>query len=688
MLTGQPAFAGEDATVTIGRVLEREVDMGALPKNVPTAVRQTLKACLQKDPKKRVRDIGDVKLALEGAFETRVERAPRRAAWRHRMSLAAAFVAGIVVLALAAWQIWPAPELRAVTRLSVPIDITERFVSISRDGSRIAYRAGADRSIYVRDLGEFDARRIPGTAGAAIDLPPCFSPDGAWIAFFAVGQQLKKVSLAGGAALVVAQAVRAANVCDWGEDGYLYFTTNSGVMRAPEAGGPAELVAAPNAERNEVSFQSPHLLPAGERLLYSVYGTEGTNTARIDVLDLRTHERKTVLAGVGVATYVPARSDARRGYLVYGSGGTLFAAPFDPVRLEAGAARPVASDVLGLGAFSSGVVSESGTLAYLSAASLDAVDAGATLIAVDRDGAERVVSAQSQLYGEVSISPDGTRAVLTVQDPQTSSVIDLWIYELDGDRMSRLTLDDANYSAIWTADNRRLVYMHTRTSFAGAPGIRELRSVPADDSVPPSTIEGSTDWMRGISLPTSLSPNGETLLVVNDDLAAPDILAFELDSGLDPKAIGAPRDFLVTSFRERGAVFSPDGSLVAYTSDQSGDDEVYVVPYPGPGGRLLVSRGGGTLPRWSSNGRELFYVSGGNLMSVGIETAPRLQASTPRVLFAIPPLASYGGLPYDVSPDGTRFLMLKAGTRSQQVELRVVVNWIDELERTGRAAQQ
>ncbi len=686
MLAGRPAFEGEDATVTIGRVLEREVDMGALPAGVPPIVRQILRACLQKDAKKRIRDTGDVKLALDGAFETRVESAGANLTPRHRKALAAPFIVAIAVLPVAAWWLWPAaPEAREVTRFSVPIAVTERFVSMSRDGSRVAYRSGPDRSIYVRDLDEFDARRIPVAGARAVDLPPCFSPDGTWIAFFSGGQELKKMSLSGGAELTVAQDFGAANACHWGDDGYIYFTTNSGIMRAHEMGGAADVVTAPNAERNEVAFQSPQLLPGGERLLYSVYGTEGIATVRIDVLNLETRERKTVLNGVGVATYVPARGNTRRGYLVYGLDGALFAAPFDPIRVEAGGARRVASEVLGLGAVSSGAVSESGTLAYLSASSIGAVDAGgATLIAMDRNGVERVVSPRPQIYGEVTISPDGTRAVLTIQAPQTSNLIELWIYELDGESWIRLPLDDANFSAVWTADSRRLIYQHTRGR-AGALTVRELRSVPADDSGLPTTIEGSNAWMRGISSPTSLSTDGGTLLVTNDSTAQSDVLVFELDGGLDPKTIGVPRDFVVTSFRERDAAFSADGDVVAYTSNQSGTDEVYVVPYPGPGARVPVSRGGGALPRW--RGRELYYVSGGNLMSVEVESAPTLRASAPRVLFAIPPLASFGGLSYDVSPDGTRFLMLKAGTGSQQVDLRVVVNWIDELERAERGAQ-
>ncbi len=226
--------------------------------------------------------------------------------------------------------------------------------------------------------------------------------------------------------------------------------------------------------------------------MYSVYGNEGLGTARIDVLDFETRERKTVLDGVGVATYVPARRDARRGYLVYGSGEALFAAPFDPVRLEAGAGQPIASEVIGLGSFSSGAVSESGTLAYLSARRIDAVDAGATLIAVDRSGETRLVSVPPQIYGEVSISPDGTRASVTIQDAQTASITDLWIYELDGGRLSRLTFEGSNTGAVWTADSRRLIYEHSR-KFAGAPTVVELRSVPTDYSGPSTAIRGSID---------------------------------------------------------------------------------------------------------------------------------------------------------------------------------------------------
>jgi hypothetical protein len=189
----------------------------------------------------------------------------------------------------------------------------------------------------------------------------------------------------------------------------------------------------------------------------------------------------------------------------------------------------------------------------------------------------------------------------------------------------------------------------------------------------------------------SESPDGKTLLVQQN--SAPgnaDVLALALDEGSPPGAsTAAPRPFIATRFNEGQSKFSPDGRFVAYVSDESGQNEVYVVPYPGPGGKSQVSRGGGTLPRWNRNGRELFYLSeDGKLMSVAVETAPAFRADAPRVLFDDPQIMQRPGFPYDVSPDGTRFIVIRAdaggeGVRAQS-ELRVVVNWIDELERAPK----
>jgi serine/threonine-protein kinase len=682
MLAGKPAFEGEDATTTIGRVLEREADMEALPADVPPVVRKTLTACLQKDPKKRIRDIGDVKLALDGAFETHATPAHSAPGWRRTPALAAAFAVGAGVIALAAWRLWPTSEARAVTRLSMPISAptVAPLVAISPDGERVAYRDTTSGSIYVRDLDAFDARPVAGTNGPE-RRPPCFSPDGTWIAYGSGGGQLlKKAPISGGAALTVAQNLDNADVCDWGDDGFIYFGTNTGIMRASEAGGPAELVAAQNTERGELLLERPHLLPGGGQVLFSVMDKRGVESMSVDVVNLSTRQRKTVLEAGGSANVVLGR-DKAHAYLVYGLGGALFVAPFDLRRSEAGPARPVASDVASLGARSSAVVSASGTLAYLGGtnAALDSI-----LIAMDRDGTEHALPESPHIYGEVSISPDGRRVATAIVDSQTAAAADLWTYDLDGERLTRLTFGGINIGAVWTPDSQKLIYFYADT--LAATSHTEVRSVPADNSGPSNTVINDGTWMRGIAAPSAISADGKTLLV-NNDSGSPsgDVVVVDLAEGASQTATSnAPRNFLATPFSEQSPAFSPNGRFVAYASNESGQAEIYVVPYPGPGGKSQVSRGGGTLPRWNRNGRELFYMNAGKLMSVEVETAETFRALTPRALFTLPPLLQNRGPPYDVMPDGQRFLLLKSTASSgATTELRFVVNWLDEVERTA-----
>lgn len=574
----------------------------------------------------------------------------------------------------------------------MPITVSgSAAAAISPDGRRVAYRDSNSQTIQVRDLDQFEARAIPVTNDSSD--PPCFSPDGQWIAYSDgnTRQLLKKAPISGGAALTVAQDLVGVDVCHWGEDGYIYFSAMSGIMRAPEAGGPAELVVAPSAERGETIVYQPQLLPGGTQLLYSVFGAGGLVSARVDVLNLVTRKRKTVLDGVGVATFVPATRRASRGYLVYGLTGALFAAPFDARSLEAAAARPVVSEVsVSLGAVSSASVSASGTLAYLFGSNLADVQQDATLIAVDRDGTQHALPEPPHNYGEVAFSPDGRRAAIVRLDVPGNTV-DVWIYELDGDRFNRITFEGANLGVVWMPDGKRLIYSHGESLVAVTTrGTTELRSVPTDSSSPASTLVGSANWMRMIVAATSVSSDGKALLIGNNLSGAADVLELTFDEGSPPAAsTAAPRPFVATAFRESWARFSPDGRFVAYTSNESGRDEVYVVPYPGPGGKSQVSRGGGTMPRWNRNGKELFYLSGGKLMSVEVETSATFRVLTPRALFDTPPLVQQAGVPYDVSPDGTRFLMLKSGARAGQLtELRVVINWIDELERAAPAARR
>ncbi|HEX5045979.1 MAG TPA: protein kinase [Gammaproteobacteria bacterium] len=683
MLTGKAAFGGEDVTETIGRVLEREADMRALPADVPSAVRQTLAVCLQKDAKKRVRDIGDVKLALAGAFEPRVGGASRAAAeprgWRRAALPAATFAGGAAAVVLAAWQWWAVPQAPVVTRLSIPIVVADNppVVGISRDGARLAYWPGDSPSIQVRDLGAFTPRALLNAVPADVNTGVgghCFSPDGAWIAFSADGgRAIKKASLAGGAAIPLAQGINGVELCDWADDGNVYFDSNAGIMRVPALTGRAEVVLATQPERGEAFLKGPQLLPGGKSLLLNAVTGTGS---RVEVLDLATGSRKTVLEGVG-AVYFSSRG--RGGYLLYGLNGSLFAAPFDLARFEKGEPRLVADDFAGLRSLTSAAVSRSGTLAYVSGRELAGIAGRGELIEMDRAGTTSVLPVAPRNYVNVELAPDGKRAAFAVVASGPPLLSDLWTYDLSGDQPVPATFGGVNYGGLWTADGRALIGAHLDSSNPGAP--LQIQSVPADNSAPPTDLGvRDGDWRRGTVGPSSLSPDGKTLLIMNDAGSNTDILAVDLGAASGSAPGAEPRPFVVTGFSETGPAFSPDGRLVAYTSNKSGTREIYVQPYPGPGGQWQVSLGGGRSPRWNPNGRELFYLNGDKLMAAEVETSPVFRVLERRALFTVPRLVAGRGIPYAVFPDGQGFLMLRADS-PQTAELKVVVNWLDEFER-------
>jgi Tol biopolymer transport system component len=684
MLTGQPPFGSDDAPLVLARVLEREPNLAALPASVSPTVRRTIELCLRKDRKDRIADVRDVRLMLRGDLETPRAAAAATAAVPRRAGAVVALAAAVLTLLAVGAVVWGlrlAPEPRPVLRftMGVPLDgSTTPIVNLSRDGSHVAFRNGVPPQIFVRRFDELETRAIAGTEGVSIPTPPCFSPDNAWIAYSAAGgNEYRKIPLAGGPPVVLATGLDVADWCDWGEDGWIYFGTQSGIARLPATGGSAEIVAASNTANGESSFELPQLLPGGEHVLFTVWPTEVVQPPRIAVVDLETGTKTVVVANGGTARYVPT-GPRGRGHLVYAEAGALFAAPFDVDRLEAGTATTiVAAGIAGLGALTLVAVSESGTLAYLVEGSLGS----SVLTWLNRDGSEQPLPGAGNAYTDLVLSPDGRRAAVSIADRQAS---DLWVHDLDAGRLTRLTFDGFNVSPVWTPDGGRLIYFHS-TGALTPDG--ELRSVPADNSGPALTL---TPMRRGPPRsvgPTSLSRDGKTLIGIRNRAGtnSADIWALSLDSvsTADTVAADATRSLLETPFNERHAVFSPDGRFIAYTSDESGRDEIYVVPYPGPGGKAQVSRDGGTMPRWNPSGRELFFLSTGELVVADVTTSPGFSAQAPRALFNVPALTRGGGAPYDVAPDGMRFLVsrVQGGPGGETIELRVVVNWFEELRR-------
>ena len=694
MLTGRRAFAGDDVTDTLANVLKLEPDWSRLPAEVPSRVRATLRACLQKDPKRRIADVQSLRLALEGAFDSgaaqRVELPVSRSPGGRRLAIPAmALVAGVLIAGVAAWVLWPGAAPAPVNRFDHALGGNQQFrgvnrqvVALSPDGRHFLYNT--INGLYLRRISELDARVIPGTEAPLIS--PFFSPDGQTIAFGVQGQ-LRRLAVSGGTPVTICVVDGAAFGASWGYDNTILFGSAKGIMRVSAAGGRPELVIP--AMRGE-QLASPQLLPDGDSVLFTVATGFGQtparwDTAQIAVQSLRTGQRTIVWQGGSDARYV------RTGHLLFAVGDALFAVAFDgaqrrvlggPVAVAQGLSRPVnqsASD-----GTANYAVSDTGTLVYLSGARL--VGGGeasfSTLVWLNRDGRETPLSAPSRAYTYARISPDGTRAALDVRDEQR----DLWIWDFMRETLTRLTFDEGEDEfPAWSPDGKRIAFSSSRGG--GSAGQTSLFWVAADGT---GSVERLVE-AKGQIFPASFSPDSSSIVAFgaaagageNDDVVLVSLSGDGAVSGGNREA----RPLLHTMFRERNPSLSQDGRWLAYESNESGRDEIYVRPFPAvDGGRWQVSTGGGIQPVWARNGRELFYRSGDALMAVPVQTSSGFAAGNPTPLFKGQYVVGPGGRSYDVSPDGQRFLMIKAGPvagaqSGSPARIIIVENWFEELKR-------
>jgi len=336
----------------------------------------------------------------------------------------------------------------------------------------------------------------------------------------------------------------------------------------------------------------------------------------------------------------------------------------------------VLQGILGFAGLAVFGVSDSGSLAYAPGYTGGLANLGnllSTMMWVDRQGIEQSVPAPARVYREIRLSPDGKRVVSSISDVSTQRVgADLWVFDLTRHTLNRISFEDTATNPVWTPDCARLVY--NSGPFASR---RPLFSTMADSSTQPKLLGGTDTWL----VPASISRDGLLIgsrpTTINGTSGALMVLNLKPDAAAAP---AKPEPFLDARFSRDNPQFSPDGKWVAFQSNQTGANEIFVVPYPGPGGIMQISSGGGTDPRWNHNGRELFFRNGNKLMAVDVEGRATFQASTPYELF------EKASPFYDVSPDGRRFLMLKpvpsgSGSASQPDGVHLIVNWFDELRR-------
>jgi len=527
-------------------------------------------------------------------------------------------------------------------------------VAISPNGRQLIYLGIGEgrRQYYLRSLDDFVDRPIPGTANPVGNV--FFSPDSKSIGFLSEGK-LKKTSLAGGSPITLCDAPPGGWSGDWFEDTIVFTATlpsGQGLYRVSANGGEPEMLATVNLDEGEQRYFFPDFLPDGKDLLFSIGSSTGFQTA---LLSLETGERKVVLENARQARYLST------GHLVYEQSitGNLMAVPFDLATLEVtGDSVPV---VQGVRQTTTGFVdysiSDNGTLVYVpSTGGLDG-----TLVWVDRQGLATPLIEDRQAYRRPRLSPDGQRVAVAFQSEANS---DIWIYDIGRGTRMRLTVEGNNESPVWTPDGTRVTFWSDRD------GIQDLYLKPADGSGQAELLLNMNSG--NILIPTSWSPDGESLAFY-DVTSSRDI--WVLPRGGD----GAP--FVVTAFNEGSPLFSPDGRWLAYGSNESGRDEIYVQPYPGPGVKWPISTEGGTEPRWSADGRELFYRLGDKMMVVEVQSEPAFTSGRPQLVFEVPYLRDqFATSNYDISPDGQRFLMIKAD-QAEVPQINVVLNWFEELKR-------
>ena len=659
MLAGRRPFDGDSASGTIAAILERQPDWDQLPAMTPPAVRRLLRRCLEKDPKRRLRDAADARLDIDDAIAAPPDGAPAVAAGgRWRAWGAAALVVTAIASASLAWYLKPSGgssagaagvPARFLVALSEPMSETEGVLVISRDGRRVAYAAGpaGRQELFVREVDQFASRVVPGTEGV---VSAAFSPDGLSIAFVAE-RKLRTVPLSGGTPLTLRDRVDGAGLT-WTTDQSILYNpgTATGIWQIPAAGGEATAVTQPGGKDNEQRF--PEVLPNGKGLLFSARG--GVTDDQVYVESLQTHERRSLVQG-------SAPHYLSTGHLVFVQAGTLFAVRFDAERLEA-TGTPVAV-IEGVRQARSGQpligYSEVGSIVYVSA---NTETESNTLVWVDRAGAEQPTGASGRPYAQPRLAPDGRRVVTSLR----GDTEDLWMLDLARGTSSRLTAESNTSFPVWTPDGLRL------TLASAKDGSYDIYWRPVDGSAPDERLL-SGSWPN---YPFSWSPDGRYLAYVSvSPTTLQDIHVLRSGEG------GASTPFLETQFREGGPVFSPDGKWIAYVSDESGRFEVYVRPFPGPGEKWPISVDGGNEVVWPRSGRQLFYRTGDRIMAVDVETAPAFSAGKPRVLFEKAyerSIALWAN--FDASPDGQRLLMVKRENPSPPaLHINVVLNWLEEL---------
>jgi eukaryotic-like serine/threonine-protein kinase len=660
MLAGQAAFQGEDVTEILAAVVKSTANLDLLPANIHPRIRELIIRCLQKDLKKRYSGIADVVYEIEQALtDSRGDLVKPAIMMESRTKLhtqlplfLAALILGATITGVVVWNLRK-PEQRQAVRFDYDLPEDQEFInllypvlSVSPDGRQFVYVT--NKGLYLRSMNKWTARRISN-----IDENPrfqCFSPDGQWITYCA-GGKLKKIAVSGAGSMDLCDVTDLVGV-SWDADDTIVYTDRKSIQQISANGGTPETLV--EAKKDETIYH-PTLLPDGKSAMFTL----GPAPYRIAVQSLKSRDRKILFPG-DAARYIPT------GHIVYALANNLFAVPFDVDTLKWGESVQMIEDVLRSSARYTPqyVVSNSGTLIYIPEGSNASIRRN--LVWVNRQGREEVLKAEVNAYNYPRISPDGKRIALSITTGNTTNI---WIWDCIRETWNRLTTDASiDILPLWTRDSRRIFFASDsrlggtmRVYWRAADGTGEAEQL---GGVPATEHHYPRDWSPG----------------------ANDLILTQITNNTDIEAVSMEgerkwRPLLKTKYNETEPRISPDGKWMAYASDESGRNEVYVRPFPDveSGGRLKASTGGGSSPLWSPDGRELFYRNGAAVISVPVRTSPEFNLESPKILFSSQDVSGW-----DIHPDGKRFLMIKeagggksVGARPQRIN--IVLNWFEEL---------
>jgi serine/threonine-protein kinase len=661
LLTGRQTFGGETVSDTLASVLKTEPDWDSLPDETPGAIVRLLHRCLNKDPRQRLRDIGEARIIIEKvirgeidepAAAAPVEAVAPRASGRSRFVWLAASVLVAAVVGTTAWTLKPEPPEPPLRKFSLAVERDDKGGPddpvISPDGTCVVYVVGG--RLWVQELDELKPREIAVNGEADI---PFWSPDGAYIGYLANGN-LWKVPVSGGASVKVCDpqpSFTGGRGATWGDDGrIIYSYGSSGLHAVTDQGGDPHIFHDLDLEKYG-DFHEPKLLPGDKGVLYVAHRKNGT----ADTIELFAGgEQKMVVQVEGQRLWLPQYSPS--GHILYrrsGANGGIWAVPFSLSGLEAtGEPFLVASDGVDPS------VASDGTLVYLRGEN----DVEHTMRWVSREGVlGDSVAVPEREYAEPALSPDGSHLAVTEFD---GDEVDVWIHDLTRGTRTRFTFDEGDQiQPVWSPDGAMIYYADAGTDsifVRAADGTGVSRAV----------VKGRAPHVSGDGKYLSFHVQGGA--------SQEDLWYVQLDGNAEPKP------FLVTPARELSTNLSPDGRHIAYSSNESGNWEIYVKRFPGGEGKWQVSTEGGAWPQWGADGRSLYYRQGVcDIVEVPLETEPNLVLGSPRKMVDCSDLqlTSMRFRCYTVSHDGSQFLMLQAvrpDLNTIDIGITVVENWAAE----------